>query len=376
MFMTAMTPVHRSSAPRDGYGHGRVRYTSGMNLAVLSRHRRLLVLCACSAATHVALLELLATHLPEPASGTPAPSDAGLSVRLAPATTAAPAPAPAPTPAATTSHVHRAAPRKPPRPTAPPATSYMPGTTAAQVAAATPPASPATGATTGAPPEAGPPLLQMPGRYRVRLPAPVQLGYDVVRQDAGGAPSPAGAAHLDWRTDGDRYVLDMDGILGRLHSEGASGDAGVAPRRAREDTDTGPLVTEFDADGHRVVFRATGAESPDNVGIQDRASLLMQLAGIGLAEPDQVRDTIDIVVAGARDLRIAHFRVLGQEDVATGVGTFAAWHLAEVAAPGVARLDVWLAPAQGWLPVRLRTEDAGGSVTQTLSTLGAAPALP
>jgi hypothetical protein len=349
-----------------------------MNLAVLSRHRRLLVLCACSAAAHVALLELLATRLPEPASGTPAPSDAGLSVRLAPATTAgpAPAPAPAPTAAATTPDVPRAAPRKAPGPTAPPATSDVPATTAAQVAAAAPPAPPATGATAGAAPEAGPPLLQMPGRYRVRLPAPVQLGYDVVHQDAAGAPKPAGAAHLTWRTDGDRYVLDMDGVLGRLHSEGASGDAGIAPRRAQEDTDAGPLVTEFDMAGHRVQFRATGADGPDNVGIQDRASVLMQLAGIGLAEPDQLTDTIDIVVAGARDLRIARFRVLGRESVATGVGTLAAVHLAELAAPGVARLDVWLAPEQGWLPVRVRTEDAGGSVTQTLSALAPAPALP
>ena len=216
----------------------------------------------------------------------------------------------------------------------------------------------------------------MPGRYRVRLPAPVQITYELVRQPAGGPPAPAGTARLTWRTDGDRYGLDLDGALGRLHSEGASGDAGIAPRRALEETDAGTLVTEFDADGHRVLFRATGAESPDNIGIQDRATVLMQLAGIGLAEPDQVRDTLDVVVAGARDLRIARFRVLGREDVATGVGTLAAWHLAELAAPGTARLDIWLAPERGWLPVRLRLEDAGGTVTQTLTALDSAPALP
>jgi hypothetical protein len=340
-----------------------------MKLAVLSRHRRLLVLCACSAATHIALLELLVTHGAGPIAAAPAPADAGLSVRLMPGAAVAQPPTAQVLPASP-------APAAPPPtpPAAPPASKPAAPAAAAPVLAAPAPAPAAH--ETAAPSDAGPPLLQMPGRYRVRLPAPVQLAYDLVRQPAGGAPAPAGTARLTWRTDGDRYTLDMDGVLGRLHSEGASGDAGIAPRRVLEDTDTGPLVTEFDADGHRVLFRATGAESPDNVGIQDRASLLMQLAGIGLAEPDQVRDTIDVVVAGARDLRIARFRVLGREDVATGSGTFAAWHLAELAAPGEARLDVWLAPEQGWLPVRMRVEDAAGSITQTLSAPAPAAALP
>lgn len=339
-----------------------------MNLAVLSRHRRLLVLCACSAAAHLALLELLAARGAAPFDSAPRATDTGLSVRLTPPASTAPRTAPslpAVRPAAAAAAAAPAHPRSAPAAAHPAPTSSSPG--------APPPAPADTAATT---PDAGTPLLQMPGRYRVRLPAPVQISYGLVRHSANGTPLPAGTARLTWRTDGDRYVLDMDGALGRLRSEGASGDAGIAPRRAQEDTDAGPLVTEFDADGHRVLFSATGTASPDNVGIQDRASVLMQLAGMGLAEPDQIRDSIDIVVAGPRDLRIARFRVLGREDVATEAGTFAAWHLAELAAPGLARLDVWLAPEQGWLPVRLRVEDAGGSVTQTLSALGPAPALP
>ncbi len=337
-----------------------------MKPAFLSRHRRLLVLCVCSAAAHLALLQLLAGRGSEPFPATPAAAESRLSVRLAPS-------APAPAPAASTSPAPAApaavaVPARP-RPAQPPAATPVPPS-----AAAHPPVPDAPDTLSTAPSDAGPPLLQMPGRYRVRLPAPVQLTYDLVRQPAGGVPAPSGPARLTWRTDGDRYVLDLDGALGRLHSEGASGDAGIAPRRALEETDTGPLVTEFDADGHRVLFRATGAESPDNVGIQDRASVLMQLAGIGLAEPDQVRDTLDVVVAGARDLRIARFKVLGLEEVATGIGTLAAWHLAELAAPGMARLDIWLAPERDWLPVRLRVEDAGGTVTQTLSAPDSAPA--
>jgi hypothetical protein len=104
----------------------------------------------------------------------------------------------------------------------------------------------------------------------------------------------------------------------------------------------------------------------------------MQLAGIGLADPDQFAgtDTIEVVVAGARDLRVARFQVMGQEDVATGTGVVAAWHLAERAPPGQQRLDVWLAPQRGWLPVQIRVGDGGASVTQTLRTLAPAPDLP
>lgn len=348
-------------------GHARTGYTNGMKIAVLTRNLRLMVLCACSAAAHFAMLELLAARGAGPYAPAPEPSAADLSVRLMPpATTRAAAPrpvapsvAPPSSTARTLPRAQRASPKAPSARDAPTALPSPPDGAAVELAGAS-----------------VPPLTQMPGRYRVRLPAPALLIYEVVRQPVGGTPVPAGAAHLSWRTDGDSYVLDMDGPLGRLHSEGTSGDAGIAPGVAREEAEGGPLVTEFDAAGHRVLFRAAGTESPDNVGIQDRASLLMQLAGIGLAEPDQIRDTVEIVVAGARDLRVARFRVLGQETVATGTRTVTAWHLAELAAPGMARLDVWFAPEQGWMPVRLRVDDGSASVTQTLSAIGPAAGPP
>jgi hypothetical protein len=172
-------------------------------------------------------------------------------------------------------------------------------------------------------------------------------------------------------------VLDLDGVLGRLHSEGQRGDSGVLPRRARDETDGAALVTEFDGRRARVLFRATGAEVPGHEGIQDRASLIMQLAGIGLANPDQIGGAIGVVVAGTADLRVVRFATLGLEDVVTGAGTLAAWHLAEQVAPGTARLDVWLAPARGWLPVQLRVvQPNGDSATQTLRTIAAPPASP
>jgi hypothetical protein len=220
----------------------------------------------------------------------------------------------------------------------------------------------------------GIPLIQMPGRYRVRMPEPVRLVYALDRQGPGAAPQPPGSATLDWRSDGERYALSLDGVLGVLRSEGASSDAGIAPRLAREQRDGSTLVTEFDTEGGRILFRAGGGSVPDAVGAQDRASVLMQLAGMGLAEPDQIRgqvqNEIRVVVAGADGAAIARYQVMGEERLQTALGAMAAWRLAEVVPAGRERIEVWLAPEHGWLPVQIRRIGAdGSSATQTLARI-------
>jgi hypothetical protein len=342
-----------------------------MKNAVLFRHRRLLVLCACSAAVHLVLLAWAARRA-APALAPPAAGAQQLSIRLLPpgivgpdARPAAPlAPAAALGPAA-----HPAArpvvvaPAEAASNTAPAALDGT-GAGAATDNAAAP---------DGGAAAAGTPLMQMPHAYDVAMPPSSSLSYEVVRQARGAAPQAAGAGRLDWRTDGNRYVLDLDGVLGKLHSEGRRGDAGLQPRSARDDTDGAARVTDFDRRRGRVLFRGTGSELPDHEGIQDRASLLMQLAGIGRANADAIQGELRMVVAGTAELRIARFETLGLEDIVTGAGTLAAWHLVERAAPGVARLDVWLAPAHDWLPVQIRVVQAdGASVTQTLSAITAA----
>jgi len=358
-----------------------------MKIAVPRRHRRLFVLCACSAAVHVAILKFVAAHGPGPAAVVPSAGE--LSVRLTPSRAGAgEAPAPSTFPLAsapvtpaprTTTAAHappdratEARPAAAPTPAAAPAPASAPAAPSASEAPA--PDVPARGAAES--PEPAPPPMQMPGRYRARLPPSVLLTYDLTRPGTDGASATAGTAQLAWRTDGERYQLDVDGPTGRLHSEGVGGDAGIVPLRASEEAPGGPLVTEFASERHRVLFRAAGTEAPDNIGIQDRASLLMQLAGMGLADPGQVADTIEIAVAGARDVRVARLQVMGKEDVATGLGTLGAWHLTERAAPGQPRLEVWLAPQQGWLPVQIRTDEGGAIVTRTLRAVAPAPDLP
>lgn len=340
----------------------------------LRRHRRLLALCGLSALVHLALLEWVAatgTDAPPPLAGPLAAQD--LVLRLVPADTPrredrrrADATTAAPT-AAQQRQQQQAA-----RPTPQARTA-----TGASTAAPAPPAALATAAAvTGQPtPDAAadaPPLVQMPTRYRVRMPDPVLITYAQARQAAGAAPQPLPDARLDWRSNGERYLLKMDGVLGRLSSEGGSGDAGVRPTLAADDSSGESLSTEF-ADGE-VRFRASGRSLPGTLGIQDRASLLMQLAGIGLAEPDQVQGTIEVVVAGSADAAIERYEVAGKETLATPLGPIEAWHLAAAAVPGRQRLEIWLAPARGWLPVQLRLTGADGvALTQTVSAIAPQP---
>ncbi|MGZ5199601.1 MAG: DUF3108 domain-containing protein [Telluria sp.] len=211
----------------------------------------------------------------------------------------------------------------------------------------------------------------MPGRYRVRMPPPASLNYSVTTSRPRKTD---GSAHIVWQNDGDRYHLSMDGPLGTLASSGHGGDAGIVPVEAREQRAGAEAVTRFDESTGHIVFSANARSYPINVGSQDRASVLMQLAGMGLAEPAQFSNRLEIFVAGADDAAVARYQVVGQESVATGVGLLTAWHLAQLVAPGQRRLELWLAPERDWYPVQLRLTDPDGTVTtQVLQAIDPAP---
>ncbi|QNA89383.1 DUF3108 domain-containing protein [Massilia sp. Dwa41.01b] len=61
---------------------------------------------------------------------------------------------------------------------------------------------------------------------------------------------------------------------------------------------------------------------------------------------------------------------MGQEEIDTGIGRLAAVHLAQLAPSGERRVELWLAPQQHWLPVRIQvTEPDGTVVDQVVRTL-------
>lgn len=340
-----------------------------MNISVfLARQRRVLLIGLLSLLLHLLALALVDGRFIVP---TPIAASAPLTLRLAmtPAPIAAEAPASAPPSSA---HTPSPKPAPAPSPSLPPAAPLAdepaPPAPSQLTAAPTPPAAQTV------PPEfrqrrndedGGERPQAMPPRYRVdSLPA-TRIDYTVHISQAGAPAQDGGAARLDWRTDNQRYRLELDGVLGNLVSEGGMDDAGIAPERADE------LQGAVAA---RTVFDRAGAPLPQ--GAQDSASVLLQLAGMGRADPMQMQDVLEFWIGSADGGRVERYQVLGEETVATGIGALATLHLTRMGRVGEARVDVWLAPQQSWMPVQIRVTEPGGAArTQTLATIeiGGAP---
>lgn len=326
-----------------------------MKIAVhLARHRRLAAWVGLSLLLHLlalALIDTLVRPPPPPEIGTP------LALRLAAMhdgvglADAQPAPE---TPPSTPAAVSMGAPADlPPTPVA-----LRPPAPVEENAPAT-----------EAPAPAGPTgiaAMPMPGRYQVRPPPSARLSYAVTRSTPGQPGLARENASLVWEKSGGAYRLRLDGVLGSLRSEGGEDDAGIAPSEASQELAAGAQTTRFDREAQRIEHGA--ASSPLQLGSQDRASALLQLAGMGLADPDQLQDVVEIVVAGPGGVRIARWQVLGEEALDTPAGQLATVHLIQLAEPGEARIEVWLAPQRNWLPVQLRVTGLDGSVANQVVT--------
>jgi hypothetical protein len=207
-------------------------------------------------------------------------------------------------------------------------------------------------------------------RYRVSLPPPAELRFDVARLDASGAAA-SGRMLMDWRSDGARYRLTMatvvdGGALLELASEGALAAAGIVPRTlSAQRRGKARTATHFDAHGGSITFSASEERIAMAPGTQDKATWPLQLAGIGRADARQLKAGLDLMVGEEKGASLCRFALVGQEEIETGIGRLATWHLSYQPAPGSyrTRLDVWLAAGRAWYPVQLRSSEAGGTTT-------------
>ena len=282
----------------------------------------------------------------------------------------------------------------PPPPVAPPAES----TAAPALAEAAPDAAPSpdgsaqAGAFAEALPQAAPDPAPAPvpaalaqeslPRYQVRMPPSVNLKYDVRALRQG--KEVYGNGRIVWRADGQHYRIDGEaGVLFftvlRFQSQGGFDDFGVAPqsyveKRMRKDE----TMTRFEPSPGSIRFSASAAAYPRSGGEQDRASVVWQLASIGLGDPAQYAPgaQLRIFVAGVRDAEPWLISVIGQERIDTPAGAMLAWHVSRAPLPGSRdqKLDIWLSPEHSWYPVRLRyTETSGEYLELAVSALQPVP---
>jgi hypothetical protein len=200
---------------------------------------------------------------------------------------------------------------------------------------------------------------------------------DVMRTEPKVANPYYGSGQILWSHDDKSYSMqlevDVDFLFAKIRlysvdSEGTIGDSGVRPvkmtesRRGRSAT-----ATHFNYDAGTISFSASTTTIPMQEGAQDRATVLMQLASIGNADPQQFQDgrQLSIQVAEDKDAAQFQFIVLKQETIDTRLGHIHTWHIVRPPRPGVysSRLDIWVAPELNWLPVQIRNTEVNGAVT-------------
>ena len=208
---------------------------------------------------------------------------------------------------------------------------------------------PAPPATADPAPAAEAPLLRLAGpaawQYRLR-----QGGQD-------------GEARLDWQPQPDgRYSLRLTRQIGErtlpaLESLGRTGSTGLSPERfALQRGGRDRQAVNFDAEGRLLRFSASPAQHELPEGTQDRLSWWMQLAALVQAAPTP-GGRWRVWVAGLRgELREWTFEAVDVDPAEPGdAGTL---HLRRQSlGPHDPGIELWLDPARGYWPVRLRQGD-------------------
>ncbi|WP_028309955.1 DUF3108 domain-containing protein [Derxia gummosa] len=202
-----------------------------------------------------------------------------------------------------------------------------------------------------------------------------------------------GKGVLRWRIGHERYSLEQEASLDLLvtsvrlqnsTSTGRLGETGLEPLRYTEKTRTrAQVATNFNRDPahNSISFSASTAVLPLEPGVQDRASVTMQLAILFASRADEITDgTIyHLLLAGVRGAEPWVLRAGGPESIDTPFGPLRVRRIERLPRPGSRdnRVEVWFAMDYGWLPVRIRHIEANGNLTElTVASITALPDLP
>ena len=213
----------------------------------------------------------------------------------------------------------------------------------------------------------------------INLPPSADLAYSIKAKQSG--LSLDGDALVQWSTSGKIFTVTTEtraqlvGKIGEAKSEGVIDAAGLAPltfieKRFRKE----PTTTTFNRTNNTVNFGGSGASAPLKAGQQDRNSAIWQLIALARGTPAAIKVGTEwtFMVAGANDAEPWTFKVTQQEKIGTRFGELATFHVIRKPPPESKgqQLDIWLAPAQEWYPVRLKFVDADGEfIEQTLEKI-------
>ncbi|MFZ6815960.1 DUF3108 domain-containing protein [Undibacterium sp. Rencai35W] len=208
-----------------------------------------------------------------------------------------------------------------------------------------------------------------------------QLKLQLVRTEPNKSPY-YGVGEINWQLTDDRYTMTINAGLDllvttlnlfKLKSEGKVSQAGITPltssevRRNRSET-----AIHFNHIDNTLSFSSSNKTQRMANAAQDKASVLMQLAGIGYADPAQFTSGQEIIIQVAEEREATTFRfvIAGQEELTTKLGTLMTWHVVRPPRAGAynSQLDIWFAPAVNWYPVQIRNTETNGAITTQIVT--------
>lgn len=271
-----------------------------------------------------------------------------------------------------------AKPRTAPRPLAPESNPALPLAESASsainsIAEETSPAS------TENTPAAAPPATA--AATQASAPAPVVPGSLRIKYELFGEvrmlPYTANAELL-WAHDGTAYdaQLEISALfLGsrRQTSRGQLTPGGLAPKRFGDKVRS-EVAAHFEYDKGKVIFSANTPEATLQPGAQDQLSIFIQIASLIAAEPQRYPSgtAIEMQAVGPRESDTWRFVVDGPEHLnLPGGGQDTLKVTRPRRQPYDLMVELWLAPALGYLPVRIKlTQDNGDFIDQQWRSSG------
>jgi hypothetical protein len=200
----------------------------------------------------------------------------------------------------------------------------------------------------------------------------------------------------EMRVTGNQYKLDAvseaKGLLALMHSgqltqhsEGLVVDRrGLEPVLYVEKRGKKPArEVEMDVQSKQVLFKKNGEKAPYISGLQDRLSLVYQLAGIwACGNSEAVGNYTRLPVSSTGKIEIETFTVEALEELELELNgkesTVKTVRLSNTLANKPKNKEddiirVWLAPGMNWTPVQIQVEEPKGTkMTQSLLRLGVA----
>ena len=205
---------------------------------------------------------------------------------------------------------------------------------------------------------AGPVALQIPGSVRLAFAATAQQGAQPLQGVFG---------ELVWLQDGSHYdaTLSWTFLFKTLRSQrstGSIGPTGIEPLRFSDKRKT-EVTSHFERDKGLVVFSSNAPSVMLLAGAQDRLSVVLQLGALLAGDPARYPPgaVIAVQTVGPRDAEIWTFNVEGEEALTVPAGDFQTRKLTRnPRKPFDDRIELWLAPTLGWLPVRIKQTQPNG----------------